>query len=78
MSPFLRRLDTSRRVLIAGVGAGFDVYAGIPIATYLSGRGCSLVFANLSFSSLWDCGGERVDPNTWLIDANSNELPYFP
>lgn len=50
----------------------------MPIATYLRGRGCSIVFANLSFSSLWDCGGERIDPNTWLIDANAKELPYFP
>jgi hypothetical protein len=78
MTPFLHRLDTARRVLIAGVGGGFDIYAGIPIATYLLGRGCSIVFANLSFSNLWDCGGERIDPNTWLIPANSNELPYFP
>lgn len=29
-------------------------------------------------SNLWDCGGERVAPNTWLIDANSKELPYLP
>lgn len=78
MIPFLQRLDSARQVLIAGVGGGFDVYAGIPIATYLWGRGCSVSFANLSFSNLWDCGGERIDPNTWLIDANSKELPYFP
>jgi hypothetical protein len=76
--PFLQRLDAARHVLIAGVGGGFDVYAGMPIATYLRVRGCSIVFANLSFSSLWDCGGERLDPNTWLIDANAKELPYFP
>ncbi len=78
MIPFLQRLDSARHVLIAGCGGGFDVYAGIPIATYLLGRGCPVVFANLSFSNLWDCGGERVDPNTWQIDANSKELPYFP
>lgn len=78
MIPFLQRLDAARHVLIAGVGGGFDVYAGMPIATYLLGRGCSIVFANLSFSNLWDCGGKRVDPTTWLIDANSKELPYFP
>lgn len=78
MIPFLQRLDSARHVLIAGVGGGFDVYAGVPIATYLLERGCSVVFANLSFSNLWDCGGERVDPNTWRIDANSKEMPYFP
>ena len=78
MIPFLHRLDNARRVLIAGIGGGFDVYSGLPIANYLWGRGRSVVFANLSFSMLWDCGGERVDSNTWLIDASSKELPYFP
>jgi hypothetical protein len=78
MIPFLQRLDSARSVLVAGCGGGFDVYAGIPIATYLLERGCSIVFANLSFSNLWDCGGARIDANTWLIDTSSKELPYFP
>ena len=78
MIPFLHRLDAANRVLIAGIGGGFDVYSGIPIATYLWERGRSVVFANLSFSTLWDCGGERIEANTWRIDANSKELPYFP
>src|SRR5688500_16938675 len=56
MIPFLQRLDAARHVLIAGIGGGFDVYAGIPIATYLWAKGRSVVFANLSFSNLWDCG----------------------
>lgn len=48
MIPFLHRLNSARHVLIAECGSGFDVYAGVPIATYLSGRGCSVVFANLA------------------------------
>jgi hypothetical protein len=78
MIPFLQHLDAARHVLIAGCGGGFDVYTGIPIATYLKDRGASIVFANLSFSSLWDCGGERIEPNTWLVDAAAKDLPYFP
>ena len=78
MNPFLQRLDGSRHVLVAGCGGGFDVYAGLPIATYLLERGCSVAFANLSFTNLWDCGGERIDPSTWRVDASSKELPYFP
>jgi hypothetical protein len=78
MIPFLQRLDAARHVLIAGIGGGFDVYAGIPIAKYLWEKGRSVVFANLSFSNLWDCGSERIDPSTWLISAESKELPYFP
>ena len=78
MIPFLDRLDAARRVLIAGIGGGFDVYSGVPLADYLWRRGCSVVFANLSFAALEDCGGERVDPSTWLVDATAKELPYFP
>ena len=78
MIPFLQRLNAAHQVLIAGVGGGFDVYAGVPIACYLLNRGCSVVFSNLSFSNLSDCHGDRVDPNTWLITASSKELPYFP
>jgi hypothetical protein len=78
VTPFLERLNSAHNVLIAGCGGGFDVYAGIPIATYLRRRGCPVVFANLSFTNLWDCGGERVDPITWRIDPSSKELPYFP
>lgn len=78
MIPFLHRLDTARHVLIAGIGGGFDVYSGVPLAEYLRQRGCSVVFANLSFATLQHSGGERVETNTWLVDAHSTELPYFP
>ncbi len=78
MTPFLQRLEATREVLIAGIGGGFDVYAGLPIATWLWGRGCSVSFANLSFSNLGMSGGERIDANAWRIDANARELPYFP
>jgi hypothetical protein len=78
MIPLLDRLYAARHVLIAGCGGGFDVFAGIPIAAHFAARGASVVFANLSFSNLWDCGGARVDPTTWLIDTQAKDLPYFP
>ena len=78
MIPFLQRLDSARHVLISGVGGGFDVYVGLPLAIYLFERGCSVAFANLSFSNLFDCGGEHIDPNTWLVGEDSKDLPYFP
>ena len=78
MIPFLERLNKAQNVLIAGCGGGFDVYAGIPIATYLWQRGASVTLANLSFSNLWDSCAERFDPITWCIEPNAGELPYFP
>ncbi|GAA3609924.1 hypothetical protein GCM10022419_113700 [Nonomuraea rosea] len=37
-SPLSARLETSRRILVAGAGGGFDVYAGLPLALALRGR----------------------------------------
>ena len=35
---FFSRLRPSRRVLIAGAGGGFDIYAGLPLAVALSAQ----------------------------------------
>jgi hypothetical protein len=78
MIPFLERLDGARRVLIAGCGGGFDVYAGIPIAQHLIARNADVVFANYSFTNLWLCGGERITSTLWRVDRQSCEIPYFP
>jgi hypothetical protein len=78
ITPFLRRLNSAKRVLIAGCGGGFDVYVGVPLAIHLLERGASLAFANLSFTNLPDCGGEQIDPVTWRVDQRARELPYFP
>ena len=78
MVPFLDALNEAKSVLIAGCGGGFDVYAGVPLASYVMRRGASVVFANLSFSNLAICGGERLAPNCWRIDPRANALPYFP
>jgi len=77
MVPFFSRLEKSTRILVAGCGGGFDVFAGVPIAQHLLAMGKSVVFANFSFSSLWLCGGERVTPRMWRVDPASNEMPYF-
>lgn len=78
MIPFLERLDRSRRVLVAGCGGGFDVFAGVPIAHHLITTGRDVVLANFSFTNLWMCGGERITPITWRVDRQSAELPHFP
>jgi len=78
MIPFLDRLENAKRVLIAGCGGGFDVYAGVPIALQLMAVGKEVFFANSSFTNLALCGGERLGPILWRVDGQSGELPYFP
>jgi hypothetical protein len=74
----LETLESAERVLVAGCGGGFDVFAGVPLALYLAGCGKNVVFANLSFTNLWLSGGERITPIAWRVDEQAAELPYFP
>jgi len=48
--PLFEALGHSDRVLIAGAGGGFDVYAGLRLAIALWDRGVEAHLANLSFS----------------------------
>ncbi|BFV59612.1 DUF1152 domain-containing protein [Kitasatospora sp. CMC57] len=76
----LTRLGQARRVLIAGAGGGFDVYAGLPLALALRAAGREVHLASLSFSHLYG-----LDADVWLAsevaeirpDTHSAE-PYFP
>ncbi|MGL9616411.1 DUF1152 domain-containing protein [Bradyrhizobium sp. U531] len=78
MIPFIERLNHATNVLIAGCGGGFDVFAGVPLAQHLTARGKNVVFAGLSFTNLWLCGGERVGETVWRVDQSAAEIPYFP
>ena len=78
MIPFLSTLERAERVLIAGCGGGFDVFAGVPIAQQAMRAGKQVIFANFSFTNLWLCGGEQITPTTWRVDERSDDIPYFP
>jgi len=74
------RLDGCHRILIAGAGGGFDVYAGLPLAFALRRAGKAVHLANLSFSEL-----HLLDLDVWLapnvaaITADTKGLDgYFP
>jgi hypothetical protein len=54
------------------------VFAGVPLARYLTSRGKDVAFANLSFTNLWLSGAERITPITWRVDEHATDLPYFP
>ncbi|MFF4360409.1 DUF1152 domain-containing protein [Streptomyces sp. NPDC001604] len=59
--PFFTRLRDARRVLVAGAGGGFDVYAGLPLALALRSAGNEVHLANLSFADLYG-----LDMDVWL------------
>ncbi|MER5480930.1 DUF1152 domain-containing protein [Streptomyces sp. NPDC002734] len=51
-NPLFGRLDGAQRILVAGAGGGFDVYAGLPVALSLQHQGKEVHLANLSFTEL--------------------------
>jgi hypothetical protein len=78
--PLFDRLSKARKVLIAGAGGGFDVYAGLPLAVSLWDAGVEAHLANLSFSQL-----ELLDLDVWLAENVAAVTPqvaglddYFP
>jgi hypothetical protein len=78
--PLFAALAPARRVLLAGAGGGFDVYAALPLAVALWDGGVEVHLANLSFTPLetlpldaWEAANvARVTPST----AGPDE--YFP
>lgn len=78
--PLFTRLRDARRVLIAGAGGGFDVYAGLPLALALRASGKEVQLANLSFADLYG-----LDLDVWLEPGVAAIRPdtaargdYFP
>jgi hypothetical protein len=79
-SPFFDRLAGARRVLVAGAGGGFDVYAGLPLALTLMRQGKTVHLANLSIVNLY--GLDRavwVEPGIATVTAATlGDDRYFP
>ncbi|PYC84701.1 hypothetical protein C7C46_07245 [Streptomyces tateyamensis] len=78
--PLLTRLQSAERILIAGAGGGFDVYAGLPITLALRAAGKEVHLASLSFSHLYGLDAEVwLEPEVARItpDTRSAER-YFP
>jgi hypothetical protein len=78
--PLFAALRQTRRVLIAGAGGGFDVYAGLPLAIALRHAGIDVYLANLSFAQL-----ELLDSDVWTAENVAAVTPdtaglddYFP
>jgi hypothetical protein len=79
VSPVAARLMGSTRILLAGAGGGFDVFAGIPLFLALRGAGKQVHLANLSFTYLAGTDAARLGESLWRVDhSTSGEARYFP
>ncbi|MFF3459979.1 DUF1152 domain-containing protein [Streptomyces sp. NPDC002730] len=79
-NPLFTRLESAERILVAGAGGGFDVYAGLPVALSLLHQGKDVHLANLSFSAI-----EGLPLDAWLAPDVAEITPesaphqtYFP
>jgi hypothetical protein len=72
-------LKAAQRVLIAGIGGGYDVFSGLPFFFYLRKCGKAVQLANLSFSNLRAVDGRRLAPAVVEVTADSRgPSDYFP
>lgn len=77
--PFFKELDKAQNILIAGAGGGFDVFCGLPLYFWLRNSGKTVHLANLSFTELGFCDGERPVPSLVRVLANTGgSRNYFP
>ncbi|MFE4260988.1 DUF1152 domain-containing protein [Streptomyces sp. NPDC056883] len=79
-NPLFTRLASAERILVAGAGGGFDVYAGLPIALSLLHQGKEVHLANLSFSALAGLPlDDWVAPDVVAVGPDSApHQTYFP
>ena len=67
--PLLSRLKRHDRILIAGAGGGFDVYAGLPLAVALRSAGKQVFLANLTFTYLGETDVQYLAPHVAAVTA---------
>lgn len=70
-------LEQAQNVLVAGAGGGFDVFAGLPLYFWLQSRGKTVHLANLSFTNLEFCDGERPVPSVVCIKPHTGSAPFY-
>ncbi|MFT3711489.1 MAG: DUF1152 domain-containing protein [Archangium sp.] len=74
-----RHLASCKRILVAGAGGGFDVYAALPIAAALWNRGQTAFLANLSFTHLAIADGKPLVEGLHAVTPQTKGPDdYFP
>ncbi|GAA3291021.1 DUF1152 domain-containing protein [Dactylosporangium vinaceum] len=78
--PLFAALAPARRVLLAGAGGGFDVYAALPLAFALWERGVQVHLASLSFGPLTLVPDDRwLNPDVAAVTPDvARNVSYFP
>lgn len=78
-NPFFARLDPAERILVAGAGGGFDVFAGLPLALALMNAGKQVFLGNLTFTYLGGTSTPWLAPHLGLVGPEvKGEDAYFP
>ncbi|MEO0562821.1 MAG: DUF1152 domain-containing protein, partial [Chloroflexota bacterium] len=78
--PILDHLDGHQNVLIAGMGGGFDVFAGLPLYFTLRDHGLDAHLASLSFADIAGYfDGEQLTDTLVGVDVDvDRDFDYFP
>jgi hypothetical protein len=77
--PLITRLKAHDRILIAGAGGGFDVYAAIPLYVALRAAGKEVFLANLSFTYLGETDATFLAPHLAVATPETTGADrYFP
>jgi hypothetical protein len=72
-------IENSQRILVAGAGGGFDVYAGLPVYERLRLLGKKVYLANLSFVSLGATNAHALTRGLYAVEPGTNGQDlYFP
>jgi hypothetical protein len=73
------KLRPAKRVLIAGIGGGYDVFCGLPLFFHLRKSGKFVQLANLSFTHLYSVEGRKLASAATEVTADSRgPSDYFP
>jgi hypothetical protein len=77
--PLIARLRRHERILIAGAGGGFDVYAGLPLYVALRAAGREVFLANLTFTYLGETDARYLAPHLAVATLETTGGDhYFP
>ena len=77
--PLLARLKRHERILIAGAGGGFDVYAGLPLYVALRAAGHEVSLATLTFTYLGETDCRFLAPHLAVATPQTTGGDrYFP
>lgn len=77
--PFFKQIEGAQNILIAGAGGGFDIFCGLPLFFWLKEAGKQVHLANLSFTELSFCEGDRPVPSLLKVFGyTTGPSNYFP